>query len=108
MDIYSLVKQRASELDWMKDEAQYSMKDGVIFYTDMDSRDQIVWGQFFVGTSKDYVQKESEDIYEFNNEKSLNQLFLLAFNKAKESRLVKALYDEYINSIDAINKKKLI
>ena len=46
-----------------------------------------------------------ENVYETNNQKSLNQLFLLAFNKAKEYKLVEALYTEYLNSIDAINSK---
>ena len=50
----------------------------------------------------------NDDIYETNNNKSLNQLFLLAFNKAKESKLLKALYDEYLDSINAINEKKAI
>lgn len=49
-----------------------------------------------------------ENIYEFNNQRTLNQLFILAFNKAKEFNLVDALYDEYINSINAINSKKAI
>jgi len=47
-----------------------------------------------------------EDIYTSNNEKTLNQLFLLAFNKAKECNLLNALYDEYITSINAIANKK--
>ncbi|MFX1504118.1 MAG: hypothetical protein ACFFDH_24370, partial [Promethearchaeota archaeon] len=34
----------------------------------------------------------NEDIYELNNKISLNQLFLLAFNKAKEHNLVNTLY----------------
>ncbi|UCD01014.1 MAG: hypothetical protein JSV23_09030 [Promethearchaeota archaeon] len=49
-----------------------------------------------------------DDIYEINNDKTLNQLFLLAFNKAKKFKLVEALYNEYINSINAINRKKPI
>ena len=49
-----------------------------------------------------------ENIYEINNQRTLNQLFILAFNKAKEFNLVDALYDEYINSINAINSKKAI
>ncbi len=49
-----------------------------------------------------------ENIYEINNQKTLNQLFLLAFNKAKEFKLIDALYGEYINSINAINSKKAI
>lgn len=48
------------------------------------------------------------DVYEINNHKTLNQLFLLAFNKAKEHELVEVLYDEYLTSIDAINSKKVI
>jgi len=47
-----------------------------------------------------------EDIYFTNNYKSLNSLFLLAYNKARESNLLNALYDEYLNSIYAISSKK--
>ena len=47
-----------------------------------------------------------EDIYTSNNEKTLNQLFILAFNKAKEYNLLNALYDEYVTSINAIANKK--
>jgi hypothetical protein len=50
----------------------------------------------------------TEDIYKTSNQVSLNSLFLFAINKAKEHQLIKALYDEYINSIDAINRKKTI
>ncbi|TKJ22268.1 MAG: hypothetical protein CEE43_06880 [Promethearchaeota archaeon Loki_b32] len=50
----------------------------------------------------------SDDIYEINNTITLNQLFLLAFNKAKEYQLIDVLYKEYINSIDAINEKRTI
>ena len=49
-----------------------------------------------------------DDIYEINNNITLNQLFLLAFNKAKEYELINTLYSEYINSIDAIFEKKTI
>ena len=45
--ILKLVNERASEIDWMKDEWQYSKKDGVIFYTDMCGRDQEVWVVFY-------------------------------------------------------------
>ncbi|MBN1802779.1 MAG: hypothetical protein JW891_14820 [Candidatus Lokiarchaeota archaeon] len=47
-----------------------------------------------------------EDIYISNNEKSLNQLFLLALTKAKEHDLLQALYDEYLTSLKAISQKK--
>jgi len=47
----------------------------------------------------------SKDIYQSNQDYSLNQLFLFAYNKAKSHRLVKNLYDEYINSINAISNK---
>ena len=50
----------------------------------------------------------SDDIYEINNTITLNQLFLLAYNKAKEYQLIDVLYKEYLNSIDAINEKKTI
>jgi hypothetical protein len=49
-----------------------------------------------------------ENIYESNNEISLNQLFLFTLVKAKEFDLLNALYDEYLNSIDAINSKKVV
>jgi hypothetical protein len=47
-----------------------------------------------------------EDIYDCNNETSLNQLLLFALIKAKEFNLLNTLYNEYLNSIDAINSKK--
>lgn len=47
-----------------------------------------------------------EDIYNSNNEISLNQLLLFALIKAKEYNLLSALFDEYLNSISAINSKK--
>ncbi|MHA1293220.1 MAG: hypothetical protein ACTSQJ_11200 [Promethearchaeota archaeon] len=50
--------------------------------------------------------KINEDIYITNNNKSLNQLFLLAFNKAKRFKLIPALYEEYLGSINAICDKK--
>ncbi|MFX1389027.1 MAG: hypothetical protein ACFE9Z_03075 [Promethearchaeota archaeon] len=50
----------------------------------------------------------TEDIYKISNQVTLNQLFLFAINKAKEKKLIEALYNEYINSINAIDEKKLI
>ena len=47
-----------------------------------------------------------EDIYTKNNEKTLNQLFLLAYNKAKECNLLTTLYEEYLTSINAIIDKR--
>ncbi|UCC21285.1 MAG: hypothetical protein JSV62_08405, partial [Promethearchaeota archaeon] len=47
-----------------------------------------------------------EDIYKVSNQVSLNHLFLYAINKAKEKNLIEALFSEYINSINAISKKK--
>jgi hypothetical protein len=48
----------------------------------------------------------ADDIYKTNNQRSLNRLFLTAFTKAKESKLIQVLYDEYINSINAISEKQ--
>ncbi len=59
----------------------------------------------FLDKYSDLLQ-EHENIYIKNNEKTLTQLFLLAFNKAREYNLLKALYDEYLNSIKAISEKK--
>jgi hypothetical protein len=50
----------------------------------------------------------SDDIYKTNNNKSLNRLFITAFTKAKESKLIQVLYDEYIDSINAISEKKTL
>jgi hypothetical protein len=49
-----------------------------------------------------------EDIYKISNHVTLNQLFLYAINKAKENKLLEVLYNEYINSINAIEGKKSI
>lgn len=46
-----------------------------------------------------------EDIYKLSNQVTLNQLFLFAITKAKENELINTLYNEYINSINAIDKK---
>ena len=47
----------------------------------------------------------NEDIYITNNNKTLNQLFLLAYNKAKDSDLLELLFEEYRDSINAISQK---
>ena len=47
-----------------------------------------------------------EDIYVTNNDKSLNQLLLLAINKAKKFNLINALFREYSTSFKAIRDKK--
>ena len=47
----------------------------------------------------------NKDIYRSNHNYSLNQLFLFALNKAKSYNLVSNLYEEYINSINAIYNK---
>ncbi len=61
----------------------------------------------FLDQHSDQIDVE-DNVYETNNQKTLNQLFLLAFNKAKEFKLLKALYNEYLNSINAISSKKII
>lgn len=49
-----------------------------------------------------------KDIYDSNNDISLNQLLLFTLIKAKEFNLMNALYSEYLNSIDAIKSKKVV
>jgi len=46
------------------------------------------------------------DIYEKNNDYSLNHLFIFAINNAKKHDLMQTLYEEYTNSINAITQKK--
>jgi len=46
-----------------------------------------------------------KDIYLSNQDCSLDQLFLYAFNKAKAHNILNTLYDEYKTSIQAIYKK---
>lgn len=52
------------------------------------------------------VMGSNRNIYLENNSKSLNQLFLMAYRKAKESKLLNELYREYVDSFKAICKKK--
>ena len=61
----------------------------------------------FLDQHSDQIDVE-DNVYETNNQKTLNQLFLLAFNKAKEFKLLEALYNEYLNSINSINSKIII
>ena len=49
--------------------------------------------------------KVKRDIYQNNHQYTLNQLFLFAIKKAKEFNLIETLYEEYLNSIIAINRK---
>ena len=47
----------------------------------------------------------SRDIYELNNDVTINQLFLFAYSKARINNLLPNLYSEYVNSINAISQK---
>jgi len=49
--------------------------------------------------------KLQKDIYLTNQNCSLDQLFLYAFNKARAHNILNALYDEYKTSITAIYEK---
>ncbi len=59
----------------------------------------------FIDQYSDLLEIE-EDIYFTNQEKTLHQLFLLAFNKAKQNGLLDALYNEYYTCVSAISNKK--
>jgi len=59
----------------------------------------------FLDQYSDLLQIE-EDIYISNNQKSINQLFMLAYNKAKKNNLLNALYNEYFYSVKAISEKR--
>lgn len=61
----------------------------------------------FLDQHSDQLDLE-ENIYESNNHKTLNQLFLLTVKKAKEYELLDALFREYLNSIDAIKSKRVV
>jgi len=61
----------------------------------------------FLDQYSDYIGLK-EDIYKLSNQVTLNQLFLFAITKAKEKKLIGTLYNEYVNSINAICKKKII
>ena len=58
----------------------------------------------FIDQNSDLMNIE-EDIYMTNNNKTLHQLFLLAYNKAKESDILGLLYEEYKDSLNAISQK---
>ena len=46
------------------------------------------------------------DIYSYNNTKSIEHLFLMAYNGAKKNGLLDMLYDEYHTCFQAITSKK--
>jgi len=45
------------------------------------------------------------DIYDINNDVSLNQLFLFAYNQARTNKLIPNLYSEYVNTVNALSQK---
>ncbi|MFX1478968.1 MAG: hypothetical protein ACFFCI_12625 [Promethearchaeota archaeon] len=57
----------------------------------------------FLEQNKNFLEIEGT-CYE-NNDGSLDQLLLFTLNKAKQHNLITVLYEEYLNSIDAINSK---
>ena len=59
-EILELVMGRASDIDWMKDSPQFSKKDGVIYYNDMDDRDAIVWVVFYTCDKFNVIENLSE------------------------------------------------
>ena len=46
-----------------------------------------------------------KDIYDINNDVSLNQLFLFAYSKARTNDLIPKLYSEYVNTVNALSRK---
>jgi hypothetical protein len=58
----------------------------------------------FIDQNSDLFGLE-DDIYEINHDITLNQLFLYAFSKAKVNNLIGNLFNEYINSVNAISSK---
>lgn len=47
----------------------------------------------------------TKDIYDINNDVSLNQLFLFAYSKARTNNLIPKLYSEYVNTVNALSRK---
>ena len=45
------------------------------------------------------------DIYDINNDVSLNQLFLFAYSQARTNNLIPNLYTEYVNTVHALSQK---
>ena len=48
----------------------------------------------------------SGDIYVENNQRTLNRLFLMAYNGARNNSLLDLLFEEYKTSLEAITMKK--
>ena len=46
-----------------------------------------------------------KDIYDINNDVSLNQLFLFAYSQARTNNLIPNLYSEYVNTVNALSQK---
>ena len=61
----------------------------------------------FIDQNSDILNFQ-EDIYQYNNNKSLEQLFLMAYNGARKNNLIDLLYEEYVTCFQAISSKKEI
>jgi len=76
---------------------------GLLNESDFAFENRYILCNFIDQNSKKFNLKK--DIYELNNEVTLNQLFLFAYSKARTNNLIPDLYSEYINSINAISQK---
>ncbi|MHA1320602.1 MAG: hypothetical protein ACTSQ1_12440 [Promethearchaeota archaeon] len=76
---------------------------GLLNEVDFENENRFILCNFIDQNSE--LFRLSRDIYEINNDVTLNQLFLFAYSKARINNLIPNLYSEYIDSINAISQK---
>ena len=76
---------------------------GLMNELELSSENRYILCNFIDQNSERFNLKK--DIYDINNDVSLNQLFLFAYNKAITNKLIPKLYSEYANTINALSRK---
>ena len=76
---------------------------GLLNELDFENENRYILCNFIDQNSERFNLRK--DIYDINNDVSLNQLFLFAYNKARTNNLIPNLYSEYIDTVNALSQK---
>jgi hypothetical protein len=76
---------------------------GLMNELELSSENRYILCNFIDQNSKKF--ELGKDIYDINEDISLNQLFLFAYSKARTNNLIPNLYSEYVNTMNALSKK---
>ena len=76
---------------------------GLLNELELSNENRYILCNFIDQNSEKFNLKK--DIYEINNDVTLNQLFLFAYSKARTNNLIPNLYSEYANCVHAISQK---